>query len=132
MNEMRINITMPNLKKIEAEGVGSINFDRFNSDDLSIELRGPVKLRGEIQARDLVLHLTGKSEAELSGSAQNMDAELQLASRLKAYNLDVQDALIEVNGASTAKVNVSQNLEIEEGLASDVDYRGHPNVTKRD
>ncbi|MEJ1239412.1 PspC domain-containing protein [Chryseolinea sp. T2] len=132
MDEMRINITMPNLKKIEAEGVGSLQFERFDSDDLAIELRGPVKLRGEIQTQDLVLHLTGKSEVELSGHAQNLDAELQFASKLKAYNLEVQDALIEVNGASTAKVNVSQNLEIEEGLASDVDYRGHPNVTKRD
>ncbi|MGC3947279.1 MAG: PspC domain-containing protein [Chryseolinea sp.] len=132
MDEMRINITMPNLKKIEAEGVGTLQFERFDSDDLAIELRGPVKLRGEIQTQDLVLHLTGKSEAELSGNARNLDAELQFASKLKAYNLEVQDALIEVNGASTAKVNVTQNLEIEEGLASDVDYRGHPNVTKRD
>lgn len=132
MDEMRINITMPELRKIEAEGLGSLQFERFDSDDLAIELRGPVKLRGEIQAQDLVLHLTGKSEAELSGQARNLDAELQFASKLKAYNLEVQDALIEVNGASTAKVNVSQNLEIEEGLASDVDYRGHPNVTKRD
>lgn len=131
-DEMRINITMPQLRKVEAEGLGSLQFDRFDSDDLAIELRGPVKLRGELQAHDLVLHLTGKSEAELSGHAQNLDAELQLASKLKAYNLEVQDALIEVNGASSAKVNVSQNLEIEEGLASDVDYRGHPNVTKRD
>jgi phage shock protein PspC (stress-responsive transcriptional regulator) len=132
MDEMRINITMPELRKIEAEGLGSLQFDRFDTDDLTIELRGPVKLRGELQVQDLVLHLTGKSEAELSGHANNLDAELQFASKLKAYNLEVQDALIEVNGASTAKVNVTQNLEIEEGLASDVDYRGHPNVTKRD
>lgn len=132
MDEMRINITMPGLRKIEAEGVGSLQFERFDSDNLAIELRGPVKLRGELQAEDLVVHLTGKSEAELSGQARNLDAELQFASKLKAYNLEVQDALVEVNGASTAKVNVSQNLEIEEGLASDVDYRGHPNVTKRD
>lgn len=132
MDEMRINITMPGLRKIEAEGLGSLQFDHFDTDDLNIELRGPVKLRGELRAKDLVLHLTGKSEAELSGSADNLDAELQFASKLKAYNLEVQDALIEVNGASTAKVNVSHNLEIEEGLASDVDYRGHPNVTKRD
>jgi hypothetical protein len=132
MDEMRINITMPTLRKIEGEGYGSIHFDRFESDNLSIELRGPVKLRGELEAKDVVVHMTGKAEAELSGRADNLDAELQFASRLKAYNLEVQDALIEVNGASTAKVNVRQNLEIEEGLASDVDYRGNPNVTKRD
>jgi len=131
-DEIRINITLPELRKIEAEGYGSLQFDRFRSDDLGIEIRGPVKVRGEMEVHELVLNLTGKSEAELSGRADNLDAELQLASKLKAYNLEVQDALIEVNGASNAKVNVKQNLEIEEGLASDVDYRGTPNVTKRD
>jgi hypothetical protein len=95
-------------------------------------MRGPVKLRGEIQGRDLVIDLTGKSEVELSGKVDNLDAELQFASKLRAYNLEVRDAIIEVNGASSAKVNVSGSLEIEEGIASDVDYRGNPSVIKRD
>jgi hypothetical protein len=62
----------------------------------------------------------------------NLDAELQFASKLRAYNLEVQDAMVEANGASSAKVNVSGSLEMEEGLASDIDYRGNPNVIKKD
>lgn len=132
MNEMRINITMPQLEKIEAEGVGKIEFDRFDGHDLDIRLRGPVKLKGELNMQELVINLTGKSEAELSGHSSSLFAELQFASRLRAYNLEVQDALVEANGASSAKVNVRGNLEMEEGLASEIDYRGSPNVTKRD
>jgi len=132
IDEVRINITMPQLEKIEAEGIGSIDFEQFDTQNMDIDLRGPVKLQGELNADNVVINLTGKSEAELSGVAHNMDADIQFASKLKAYNLQVQDALIEVNGASSAKVNVAGNLEIEEGLASDVDYRGNPNVTKRD
>jgi phage shock protein PspC (stress-responsive transcriptional regulator) len=132
IDEVRINITMPELEKIEAEGFGNIDFEEFDTDDMDIDLRGPVKLQGKLNAQNIVINLTGKSEAELSGNANNMDADVQFASKLKAYNLKVLDALIEVNGASSAKVNVSGNLEIEEGLASDVDYRGNPNVTKRD
>jgi hypothetical protein len=44
----------------------------------------------------------------------------------------VQDAFVETSGASSAKVNVIGNLEMEEGVASEIDYRGHPHVTKRD
>ncbi len=69
--------------------------------------RGPVKLRGDINTRDLVINLTGKSEADLSGRATNLDAELQFASKLRAYNLEVDDAIVEANGASSAKVNVT-------------------------
>ena len=62
----------------------------------------------------------------------DLDAELQFASRLRAYNLEVADAIVEVSGASSAKVNVNNTLEMEEGLASDIDYRGNPHVIKRD
>ena len=132
LDEIRINITMPSLEKIEAEGFGKIQFENFTADDLDIDIRGPVKLRGEIDARDLAINLTGKSEAELSGNVRNLDADLQFASKLRAYNLEVRDAVVEVNGASSAKVNVSGTLEIDEGLASDVDYRGNPKILKRD
>jgi hypothetical protein len=118
-----INITMPNLDKIEAEGFGKIKFENFTSDDMDIDLRGPVRLEGELNASNLIINMTGKSEAELSGEVTNLDAELQFASKLRAYNLHVHDAVVEVNGASSAKVNVTNTLEMNEGLASDIDYR---------
>jgi hypothetical protein len=131
-DELRIHITMPSLEKIEAEGYGKIEFENFETDDMDIEMRGPVKLRGELNARDLMIRLTGKSEAELSGRATNLDADIQFASKLRAYNLEVDDAIVEVNGASSARVNVTKTLEMEEGLASDIDYRGQPSIIKRD
>jgi phage shock protein PspC (stress-responsive transcriptional regulator) len=132
IEEMRITVTMPSLEKLEATGFGNIRFDNFNGSDLEIESRGPIKIRGQIGVQELSINLTGKSEADLSGHANNLNARIELASKLRAYNLDVVDAMIEVSGASNAKVNVSGNLEIEEGVASDVDYRGNPNVVKRD
>jgi phage shock protein PspC (stress-responsive transcriptional regulator) len=132
MDEIRINITMPMLEKIEAEGYGSIRFEEFTMDDMEIDLRGPVNIRGTLNADNLIVNLTGKSEAELSGQVNNLDAELQFASKLRAYSLETKDATVEVNGASSAKVNVSHTLEMDEGLASDVDYRGNPDVINRD
>ncbi len=131
-DEIRINITIPSLDKIEAEGYGKIEFDNFQTDNIDIDLRGPVKLTGEIDTRDLVINLKGNSEADLSGRATNLDAELQFASKLRAYNLEVEDAIVEASGASSAKVNVNKSLEMEEGLASDIDYRGNPHIIKRD
>jgi phage shock protein PspC (stress-responsive transcriptional regulator) len=132
IEEVRINVTMPSLDKLEATGFGEIRFDNFNGSDLEIESRGPIKIRGELNMQDLSVKLTGKSEAELSGHANNLNATVELASKLRAYNLDVGDAMIEVSGASNAKVSVTGNLEIEEGVASKVDYRGNPSVVKRD
>jgi hypothetical protein len=130
-DEMRINITMPSLEKLEATGFGSIRFENFSTDDMDIETRGPIRLRGELYTQRLTVSLTGKSEAELSGRSNKMNARLEFASKLRAYDLEVSDATVEVSGASSAKVNVSNNLEIEEGVASSVDYRGQPSVIKR-
>ncbi|HYI78096.1 MAG TPA: PspC domain-containing protein [Chryseolinea sp.] len=132
VNEIRLNITMPNLERIEAEGYGSIKFDEFTSDNMEIELRGPVNLRGVITAHNLSIDLTGKAEAELSGAVNNLDADLEFASKLRAYNLEAEGATVDVSGASTAKVNVSHSLEMNEGLASDIDFRGDPQIIKRD
>jgi phage shock protein PspC (stress-responsive transcriptional regulator) len=132
LEEMRIIITMPGIEKIEANGFGTIRFDEFTSDDFEIDSRGPVKIRGDINAHNLVVKLTGKSQADLSGNVNNLNARVELASTLRAYDLQTQDAFVEVNGASSAKVNVTGTLEIDEGVASDIDYRGNPHVVKQD
>jgi hypothetical protein len=132
VDEMRIHITLPTLEKLEVTGMGMVRIDDFSGDEMDIESRGPVKLRGDVTLRDLNVNLTGKSEAEFSGRADKLSARVEFASKLRAYNLEATDAFVEVSGASNAKVNVSGNLEIEEGVTSNVDYRGNPNVVKRD
>lgn len=132
IQEMRINVTMPDLEKIEAAGYGTIRFDNFHNNEMELESHGPIRIRGQLNTQRLNVRLTGNSEAELSGRAEKMNARMEFASRLRAYDLEVNDAIVEVVGASSAKVNVIHNLEIEEGVASEVDYRGNPNIIKRD
>jgi phage shock protein PspC (stress-responsive transcriptional regulator) len=131
VERVEIVITLPNLENLEATGIGNIRIDDMSSNDLEIELRGPVKLKGDINAHHLTVNLTGSAEADLSGNANNLDARVEFASKLRAYNLQVQDAFVETSGASSAKVNVAGTLEMEEGVTSEIDYRGNPHVTKR-
>ncbi|HEX5169403.1 MAG TPA: PspC domain-containing protein, partial [Cyclobacteriaceae bacterium] len=133
VEEVRINITMPRLERLEASGYGSIRLEGLShTNDLEIEANGPVKVRGELFADNLNVNLNGSSEADLSGKVNSLNADVKFASSLKAYNLEAREAIVEVNGASSAKVNVTESLEMEEGVASDIDYRGNPKVIKRD
>lgn len=129
-NKVYITITMRELDKLEATGFGSIEFEEFAMDDMEIEIRGPIKVTGRLQTDELMINLTGKSEVYLEGHSNRMNADLTFASLLKAYDLEVGEARVEVNGASHAKLNVLHRLEIEEGLASDIDYRGNPEIIK--
>ena len=132
VDAVEIVITVPSLERIEAMGVGSLQLDEYSGQSLVVEARGPVNIRGDINVENLTIRLTGNSEAQLSGNVGNMNASAEFASRLRAYDLEVRDAIVEVSGASSAKVNVMGTLEIEEGTASDIDYRGNPNVVRRD
>jgi hypothetical protein len=113
MDEIKINISMPNIERLDAN------------------LTGAVEARGNLDAKDLNINLTGASQLELEGTGHTMDAQIQGASSLRAFSFKVKDASVEVNGASSAKVNVSGTLEMEEGIASDIDYRGKPQIIKR-
>jgi phage shock protein PspC (stress-responsive transcriptional regulator) len=129
-DEVHIDITMPDLEKLEAVGFGNITFDQFETNDLEIEVRGPIKVRGNVIAEDLMVSLSGKSEADLAGRANHMNANIEFASKLKAYDLEVRDAVVEATGASAAKLNVTESLDMDEGLGSHIDYRGNPHVTE--
>ena len=132
LDEMAITITMPSLEKVEAMGLGTVRFDDLTGQDLEIDVRGPVKVRGDMNVEELTIRLTGKSEADLSGNVGNMNARIEFASRLRAYELETRDAFVEVEGGSSAKVNVKGTLEMDEGMASDIDYRGNPHIVRHD
>lgn len=129
-DQVHISITMPQMEKIEATGFGTIRFEEFHTGDMEIDIRGPIKVRGELNAEDLIINLNAKAEVDLEGRAQSMNADLAFASQLKAYDLQVHDAIVTVKGASNAKVNVINRLEIDDGVASNVDYRGQPEIIR--
>ena len=129
-DQVYISITMPHLEKLEATGFGTIQFDEFHVNDIEFELRGPIEVDGTLQAEDVMISLSGKSELTLHGHSNTMSADIEFASKLKGYNFNVNEANVDVTGASSAKLNVSHRLEIEEGVASDIDYRGNPEVIR--
>lgn len=130
-DKVYISITMPELDKIKATGFGSIDFEEFNTNDVEFEIRGPIRISGTLITDEVMINLSGKSYLDLEGRANRMNADVEFASRLNAYDFEVQEAVLEVRGASTAKVNVVRRLEIDEGLATDIDYRGTPEIIRR-
>lgn len=130
--EMKINITMPEVDKINLKGAGKVFVNGFTEDNLKIKVLGAIKVKADVNARNLALYLSGASELSLSGEGTTMDAKIIGASKFDAYDFRVKDALVEASGASKAKVYVTGRLEIDEGLASKVSYKGNPTEVIKD
>jgi hypothetical protein len=130
-NEMTINITMPELRELDVTGAGKLKFRGFDQNEVDVKLMGAVTAEGDITATTLNIELTGASSLELTGNGKFMDADIVGASSLRAYGYQVEDCTVKAHGASIAKVNVSNKLEIEKGIASSVSHRGDAEVIKR-
>ena len=127
-DQVYISITTPHLEKLEATGFGSIEFEDLETPEMEFEVRGPIDIDGRLNSQHVVIHLSGKADLDIEGHSERMNADVEFASSLNAYDFEVQEANVEVRGASSAKLNVTRRLEIEEGMASDIDYRGNPEV----
>ncbi len=124
--EVEVNITVPSLEKVHAKGAGKLVFRNIVSDDLEVALVGAFKARGQLTVHHLSVEATGASEVEISGEGNNLEASITGASRLKAYDFEVQDATVETSGVSSARIYVTGVLDISEGVGSTISYRGNP------
>jgi len=127
---IEIRVSMPTIREIEASGGGKLRFRGFSEDEVKLRLTGAVAANGGLDARNLDVVLTGASSLDLNGTGTWLEAELNGASILSAYGYEVKDANVEAHGASSAKVYVTEKLEISKGMASSVSHRGDPEVVR--
>ncbi|MBT1710569.1 PspC domain-containing protein [Fulvivirgaceae bacterium PWU5] len=130
LKEVRIRLTLPALESLSASGKGEVRFTGFRSERLNIEFSGKISGHGEMEALDLTLELSGACDLDLKGNGDTMHADLSGLSSLEAYRFTTKDASVDVSGASSAKVNVTETLQIDKDFVSKVEYRGNPNVTE--
>ncbi len=130
-DKVKITITMPQLKELSVQGAGKLKFEGFREQDIEVKLTGAVNGDGNIYAENLTVELTGASTLELKGEGQFLEANLTGACGLRAYNYQVNHAIIDAQGASSAKVFVNHKLEIDKGVASSVSHRGDPEIINR-
>ena len=130
-DEIRITITMPALRSLDVTGAGKLKFRGFDEDAVNIKLMGAIMADGDLNAKTLDVELTGASMLDLTGSGRLMEADIVGASGLRAYGYEVKHCIVEAHGASMAKVNVTETLEIKKGIASSVSHRGNPEIIRR-
>ena len=129
--QMKVRITMPELRELDVMGAGKLQFKGFDEDEVDIKITGAVMATGQINVDRLNIELTGASMLDLDGTGRFMDADITGASGLRAYDYHVAHCIVEAHGASMARVNVSETLEIKKGIASSVSNRGEAEVIRR-
>jgi phage shock protein PspC (stress-responsive transcriptional regulator) len=130
LKDVKIRLTLPALESLSASGKGNVRFTGFRSEHMDIEFSGKISGHGEMEALDLTLDLSGACDLDLKGNGHSLHADISGLSSLEAYRFTTKDASVDVSGASSAKVNVTEHLQINKDFVSRVEYRGNPEVTE--
>lgn len=145
-------ITMPTLYELNISGACQCRMDGFQSNnELTVKLSGASHLElsrmitgnfktnvsgasnlaGDITiGGDAMLEISGASRVELSGSGNNARLELSGASQSRLASLTLLKVGVNLSGASSTQLNVTNNLDINLSGASRLEYAGRPVLGK--
>lgn len=141
-------VSIKDIDALTASGASTVHLiNTIESPKMRIKLSGASDFKGNIKAGVLMYHLTGASDykgqitansididgsgassIELTGKVDDLAVEVSGASDAKLYNLTAKGAILRASGASSIGVTVTEMLRANSSSASDINYKGNPNV----
>ncbi|MBX2895404.1 MAG: DUF2807 domain-containing protein [Cyclobacteriaceae bacterium] len=124
-----ITITMPELAGINFSGAVNGKVNGFAAvPRLDVTLSGASLGQIDMDATELYLNINGASQLRLRGTGSLMDGSISGASLLTGFDYLAAEARLHISGASQGRVNVTQQLKVIATGASEVIYRGNPQL----
>jgi len=131
-HKMTIDITMPSLSGVGFSGAVHANISGFESvRKIDFELSDASKCDFSGSAKTIEIDLSGASGLNLTGSGQFIDGELSGASELRSFNYQAEESDISLSGASEGKILVARYLKVDASGASNLRYKGNPEIQKK-
>jgi hypothetical protein len=106
-----VEVSVPELSRIEASGSSDIDADGIDADTLEVRAEGSADVALQGTVGRLALDLDGSSDAELAGLA-------------------AREARAAVGGSSDLEVRADERLEVDVDGSGDVRYHGNPALTR--
>jgi phage shock protein PspC (stress-responsive transcriptional regulator) len=130
---IKVSVSADSIRSIKASGACKITTESsLVTPEFEMKLTGACQADMDVQVSGLCqLDLMGASQANLSGTCNELKAEGTGACQLRAHDLIAKKADVRVTGASQADVYASETLDATATGASQIDCKGSPkNVTK--
>lgn len=129
-SKIKVYLTVIDLNSIDLTGVGDIDCDSFETDDLEFRISGSGNVDFEIEADTLETHVSGLGDINLEGKVNYHRVQISGSGKYDAKSLESTDCEVEVSGLGSATVNVSGDLEIDISGAGNVYYVGEPSISQ--
>ena len=124
-------IAMPVLQQIDLSMNSKGTISGFQlSEDFIANLALGSSLSGDIEAENLICDIASGSNIKLIGNADEMTLNGSGGSTAEFSEFELTSAKITLTSGSKATVNVSESMEVDLSLGSNVTYIGDPAITR--
>jgi RNA polymerase sigma factor (sigma-70 family) len=130
---LKVAVTMPALDGVHLSGASRATVKGFPpAKAFRVEVSGASSLEGEARADKVTVDASGASRVTLKGAAKDVRLTANGASSLRLAEFTADRAVVDVNGASRADIEVKEHLDYTLSGASHLSYRGNPTVGKKE
>jgi hypothetical protein len=126
--DVRFDLSVKELRKINISGAGSITAEDLQIKDLEIDSSGLGNIVLDVYGESLSTKVSGAARLEMSGEVKTQEIHISGLGTYNAKELVSNDCKIDISGSGNAEVNVVQSLEIEISGLGSVEYAGSPTV----
>ncbi|MBC5994625.1 PspC domain-containing protein [Pontibacter cellulosilyticus] len=124
-----LQITAPDISKIDLSGAIRADISRITGDDLKISFSGAIRSNTSVNVRDLRVEISGASISKFAGRAERFELDATGASGIDAQGLKANTVDVDLTGASVAEVYAANTLRADASGASKITYSGNPKNT---
>ena len=127
--EIVYTLTIKDLEYMEVSGAATANIPTLETDDLTVQVSGASNCTiDSLTAVTLRVEVSGASHAQISGTVDELQADVSGASSLKAGDLESREANVDASGAGNVTVWVTDDLNADASGAASINYYGDPDV----
>ncbi|WP_425235050.1 head GIN domain-containing protein [Ulvibacterium sp.] len=122
-----ITVSVDEIDKIRLSGSGDfIGKKTLRTRDMDIQVSGAKHIDLTIDATDITIATSGSSNIDLKGNSEELTIRSSGSSNVKAYELEVDEATLELSGSSDVEVTVNESLMSRVSGSGNIQYRGNP------
>jgi hypothetical protein len=125
--KLRAYISFKTLESLEGSGASDIIINgTLASNSMRVKLSGASNIKGSVKITNLSVDLNGASTVIVNGTAENLRIDASGASDIKNYDLQVENCVAKLFGASDIRITITNSITATASGASTLYYEGNP------
>ena len=129
--KLKAYVSYKTLNSLAASGGCDVVVDgTIKSSELRMQLSGGSDFKGKVDVENLKVNQSGGCDVNIAGRAATLSVDASGGSDFNGYDLLTEICDLEASGGSDVEVTANKELSAQATGASDIHYRGKPNVKR--